>query len=117
MPPPLPGAAFTTGVRLKRWMSKAAPVLLFASTDRVHEVLGFWAAQAPVHPAKLDPWPAAAVRVMEPGMALETTWVVHALPQLMAPPVTVPLPVPELATVTVKVCWPTPVGETLTCVV
>ena len=88
--PAAPGSALTAGVRPRRIRSNAAPAAWFASTASAQVVPGLAKAQAPVQPEKLEPAPGAAVRVMVPGAAAAVTVVVHALPQLMAPPATVP---------------------------
>ena len=52
-----------------------------------------------VQPVKVEPPPAAAVRVI--WVPLFAEWV-QSLPQLMPVPVTVPLPLPVLVTVSVR---------------
>ena len=52
--------------------------------------------QAPLQPVKVDPVAGAAVKVTEPP---EATDAVQVEPQLILPPATVPLPVPDFLTV------------------
>ena len=90
MPVPVPD--FVT-VRLY-WFRVKAAVTDFAASIVTEQVPV--PVQAPLQPVKVDPVAGAAVKVTEPP---EATDAVQVEPQLILPPATVPLPVPDFLTV------------------
>jgi hypothetical protein len=96
VPVPVPARA-TVSANVVAWLVNVAVTERACVIDTVQVPVVL--VHAPVQPEKVEPDAGVAVNVTELPLV---TLALHTVPQLMAPPATVPVPVPVLVTDSVK---------------